>query len=153
MIRRVNTLDVDLMRVYTCIMENGPCLCTALRQAALASTAHYDQVLAPSGLKVTMYRLLKNLHALDRPNISHLAERVGLDRSTLGRNVRVLERDGFVARVGSDDERERLIALTTKGRNALEQARPLWAKAQRQMARRLDDRAAELLEILQQLNR
>ena len=67
------------------------CICTALRQVAAQSTAHYDAVLAPSGINVTMFRLLRRIEVVHSVTITELAEIVGLDRSTLGRNLRVLE--------------------------------------------------------------
>ncbi|NJN47176.1 MAG: hypothetical protein HC808_12620 [Candidatus Competibacteraceae bacterium] len=54
-------------------MPTSPCLCTTLRQAAQASTALYDEALAPSGLKITMYRLLRNIDDMGSPSISGLA--------------------------------------------------------------------------------
>ena len=129
-------------------MSTDDCLCTALRRAALASTALYDEALAPSGLKVTMYRLMKKAAGGEPPSISELARRLGLDRSTLGRNVRVLERERLVALRSVADGRERAVTLTAKGRAALEATAPLWRAAQRDLRRRLDGRDAELLDIV-----
>ena len=130
-------------------MDTDDCLCTALRRAALASTALYDEALAPTGLKVTMYRLLKKAAEGEPPSISELAQRMGLDRSTLGRNVRVLEREGLVAlRPGGADGRERTVALTAGGRDALAAAVPLWRRAQRDMRARIGGRDAELLDLV-----
>ena len=133
-------------------MSTDDCLCTALRRAALASTALYDEALAPSGLKVTMYRLLKRAAEGEPPSISELARRMGLDRSTLGRNVRVLERERLVALRSVEDGRERAVTLTAKGRAALEAAAPLWRDAQRDMKHRLDGRGAELLDIVRAID-
>ena len=127
------------------------CLCTGLRQAALVSTAFYDAALAPSGLKVTMYRLLKTADGGDPPSISELAHRMSLDRSTLGRNARVLVRDGLIVLAASADARERHVVLTPKGRKALKIAVPLWRKAQRDLDRKLDGRGTELLALLEAL--
>ena len=130
-------------------MNTDDCLCTALRRAALASTALYDEALAPTGLKVTMYRLLKKAAEGEPPSISELARRMGLDRSTLGRNVRVLEREGLVVlRPANADGRERTVALTAGGRSALEAAVPLWRRAQRDMRARIGGRDAELFDLV-----
>ena len=90
-------------------MIRSDCLCTNLRQAALSATALYDDALAPSGLKVTMYRLLKVAAGLERPSLSGLAHAMGLERSTHRRNARVLERDGLIRFDTSEDERERVV--------------------------------------------
>ena len=116
-------------------MEDTVCICTSLRRAALATSEFYDNALRPSGLKVTMYRLLKRASEAGRPNISELSRIVGLDRSTLGRNLRVLERQNLIRFEGARDERARVVVLTPEGEVALAKARPLWAGAQ-------DDHAA-----------
>lgn len=107
------------------------CICTALRQAAAQSTAHYDAVLAPSGIKVTMFRLLRRIEAAKSISITELAENLGLDRSTLGRNLRVLEKQSLVTIGTGEDGRARCISLTRTGREKLQVALPLWQKAQR----------------------
>jgi DNA-binding MarR family transcriptional regulator len=121
------------MRVYTRIMTDEPCLCTTLRQAAQAATEAYDRALEPSGLKITMFRVLRRLSEAGKPTISELARIVELDRSSLGRNLRVLQRAKLVKFTEGDDERTTIVALTPQGRDALEIAKPLWRKAQAQM--------------------
>src|SRR6201991_5323451 len=107
-------------------MTDTSCLCTGLRQAAHAMTAIYDEALAPSGLKITMFRVIRRLSEAGEASISELADIVGLDRSSLGRNLKVLERAKLVTFVGSTDERSKDVQLTSKGRKALETALPLW---------------------------
>ena len=121
------------MRVYTCIMDDR-CICTALRQAAALSTVHYDAALAPSGIKVTMFRLLRRIEAAKSISITELAEIVGLDRSTLGRNLRVLEKQSLVEIGTGKDARSRRVSLTEVGRERLQAAVPLWQKAQREFS-------------------
>lgn len=128
------------------------CICTTLRRSAHVSTAFYDRALAPSGLRITTYRLLRHVAEPPRPNISELAARLELERSTLGRNLKVAERDGFVRLIGGVDERSRLVELTAVGRRALETARPLWAKAQRDVKRLLGKDLIEALGALERLN-
>jgi DNA-binding MarR family transcriptional regulator len=133
-------------------MNDTVCICTSLRRAALASSEFYDNALRPSGLKVTMYRLLKRASEAGRPNISELSRIVGLDRSTLGRNLRVLERQNLIRFEGARDERARVVVLTPEGEAALAEARPLWAGAQATMRRVLGERTESLLEQLGRLN-
>jgi DNA-binding MarR family transcriptional regulator len=114
-------------------MTGDICLCTGLRQAAHAMTEIYDEALAPSGLKITMFRVIRRLSEAGAPTISELANIVGLDRSSLGRNLKVLEREKLVTFVGSTDERSKVVQLTSKGRKALETALPLWHGVQKRM--------------------
>ena len=134
-------------------MIDEPCLCTSLRQAALAATQIYDEALEPSGLKITMFRLLRRISEAGEPTISELARIVDLDRSTLGRNLKVLERSGHVQLSGGQDERSKIVSLTARGRTRFEKALPLWAKAQRTMQARLGDEKAAVYAIQSKLNR
>ncbi len=78
-------------------MDPVACYCVNVRRAALALTARYDEALAPHGLKVTQFSLLHAVKRRGHPNLTELAEATGLDRSTLGRNLRGLEALGLVA--------------------------------------------------------
>jgi DNA-binding MarR family transcriptional regulator len=129
-------------------MKDSACLCTGLRQAALAVTQIYDEALKPSGLKITMFRLLRRISEAGQPTISELAHIVDLDRSTLGRNLKVLERLGYVQLAGGEDERSKIVSLTSRGNARLGKALPLWAKAQRSMQSRLGDETAAVYRIL-----
>lgn len=115
------------------------CLCTKLRRAARSVSRFYDEALADTGLKVAQFSLLRHLQRLDRPSISELAEAMGLDRSTLGRNLRVLEGDGLLRLTGGEDQRNRLVELTPAGLDALERGTPAWEDAQRRLAGRLGE--------------
>jgi DNA-binding MarR family transcriptional regulator len=114
---------------------DDPCFCTALREAALAATEVYDRALKPSGLKLTMFRLLRRAAEAGTPTISELADIVHLDRSTLGRNLRVLERRKLIKLNSGEDERSKMVVLTATGRAALTRALPLWRTAQDDMAK------------------
>lgn len=127
---------------------NLPCLCTALRQAAADATRDYDAALAPSGLKVTMLRPLSIVEREPGVSISELGRRVGLDRSSMARNLKVLERGGHVRVRAGADERSRGVELTERGAAALAKARPLWREAQAAMAERLGGERETLLALL-----
>src|SRR5258707_1395945 len=111
-------------------MTDYICLCTGLRQAADAMTEIYDEALAPSGLKITMFRVIRRLSEAGEPTISELAGIVGLDRSSLGRNLKVLEREGLVTFTGGADERSKVVQLTREGSPTLKTLLPLWRAAQ-----------------------
>jgi DNA-binding MarR family transcriptional regulator len=113
----------------------------------------YDDALIAVGLNVAQYSLLKNLQRLEQPSISSLAEAVGLERSTLGRNLRVLEGKGLVLLAGGEDQRNRLVSLTAQGRNCLDQALQAWQQVQEQLARRIGpQQKAALMALLDDLD-
>ena len=128
------------------------CLCTKLRRASRGVTRIYDEALADVGLNAAQFSLLRNLQRLGRPSISALAEAMGLDRSTLGRNLRVVEGRGLLQLGGGSDQRSRQVALTDAGVRVLEQGAPLWERAQQELALRLGaDKRAELMALLDDL--
>jgi DNA-binding MarR family transcriptional regulator len=93
----------------------------------------YDAVLAPAGLKATQFAILSEIdrRADDPPTMRELADAMVMDRSTLGQNLRPLERDRLVAWEPSDaDRRRKLVVLTVKGRAKRMRACSLWRTAQ-----------------------
>ena len=118
-------------------MLDVACYCTQSRRIARALTDAYDLALAPSGLKVTQFSLLRMVSRLQTPTISALAEATGLDRSTLGRTLRVLQKDGWAALSAGDDERTRVVSLTKAGVLAVQRAVPLWDCVQAEMREKL----------------
>jgi DNA-binding MarR family transcriptional regulator len=129
-------------------MIDDTCLCIGLRQAAHWMTEIYDEALAPSGLKVTMFRVLRRLSEAGEPTITELAAILDLDRSSMGRNLKILERDRLVALGGGEDERSKVVRLTTKGKTALAKATPLWLGVQRRMKAKLSTEADALLRVM-----
>ncbi len=125
------------------------CTCTTVRHAAQTLTELYDRVLAPSGLKITQYMLLRSiLSGETEKSITELAQELGSDRSTIGRNLRVLSRDGFVSSSVGNDRREHVVRVTEKGRQAVACAYPLWQKAQIAVADALGQDQLEVLKAL-----
>jgi DNA-binding MarR family transcriptional regulator len=124
------------------------CLCTKLRRAARSVTRVYDDALRELGLNVAQYSLLSHLQRLEQPSISNLAEAMGLDRSTLGRNLKVLENDGLVQMGEGSDLRSRQVQLTAAGVSRLERGARAWQEAQAQLALRLGAEKREALWLL-----
>lgn len=116
-------------------MGGVDCSCSALRMAARRLSQAYDAALAPEGLTVSQFALLSTLANQGGngapPTVSALADTLALDRTTLGHNLRPLERDGFV-RVEPDvrDGRIRRIRLTEAGRVKRDRCLPLWRATQ-----------------------
>ncbi len=130
------------------------CVDFNLRKASRALTSLYSQILAPSGLLITQFSLLAMLraHGGSLP-VSSFAQELGMDRTTLTRNLRPLVRSGFV-RVTPDptDRRVQLVNLTADGQAALDAAWPLWLDAQQRVQSLLgNDRRSQLLAELQEL--
>jgi DNA-binding MarR family transcriptional regulator len=109
------------------------CNISAMKKAARRLSLMYDTFLTSAGLKSTQYGVLSELHSrgASLPTVNELAEALVMDRSTLGQNLRPLERDGLV-RILTDpkDRRSRLIALTKQGIVKLNEAAKYWRMAQ-----------------------
>jgi DNA-binding MarR family transcriptional regulator len=108
---------------------SATCVCFHLRRSARAITQLYDHILAPSGLRATQYTLLTVMRSTGGLPFSGLAEVLGMDRTTLTRNLRPLERDGLVRIETGADRRVRLVKLTRLGERKQEAAEPLWVRA------------------------
>ena len=107
------------------------CNCLALRQAARHVTQFYDQFLAPAGLRTTQFSILAKLRRLGPMTIGALAAELVMDRTTLGRNLQPLEREGLVTVAkGIEDRRSREIRLTDAGAERLRAAVKGWVDAQ-----------------------
>lgn len=111
------------------------CNCQALRQAARRMTQFYDHAMAPAGLRVTQFPILAWLAASGPMTLKALAEKMVMDRATLGHNVRPLQARGLIDLTVGADRRSRLVALTDTGHAVLEEARGLWRDAQRSFER------------------
>lgn len=131
-------------------MAPDPCNHLALRKAARHVTGFYDARLAAAGISTAQFSILARLRALAPVGVQDLAEDLVLDRTTLGRNLQPLERDGLVTGAPCPrDARRRLLSLTPAGEARYAAARPLWAAAQRDFAARFGpDRALALRETL-----
>lgn len=114
------------------------CIAQALRRAARKVTRRYEEALRPVGLTMGQFSTLAALARPDPVALTVLAEQLGMDRTTLTRDLAPLERRGLVASSPSkEDRRVRGIALTDAGRSCLEKAAPLWRAAQAESGRRL----------------
>lgn len=133
-------------------MLTSECICTHLRRAARGVSRHYDEALAGFGINVAQFSLLRHLQRLDQPSITRLAEAMGLDRSTLGRNLKVLEADGLVALAEGADQRNRVVLLTEAGKARLLDAGPAWERAQLTLVEQLGEgQRDELVRLLERL--
>jgi DNA-binding MarR family transcriptional regulator len=116
-----------------------PCALFNLRRTTRAVTQLFDEVLRPSGLKGTQYSMLRVIHGVAPVPIGDLGTAMGMDRTTVTRNVGLLERMGLVAVEPGRDRRTRLVRLSRKGAAALARAHRLWEDAQRAVVDRLGE--------------
>ncbi len=114
------------------------CICLNLRKSARAMTQRYEEALRPTGLRATQFSLLVATKLLGGATINRLAKTLVMDRTTLTRNLKPLENQGFIRTTpGKDDRREREVILTVAGQDTLERALPLWKSVQREVIKEL----------------
>ena len=109
------------------------CACFNLRKAARAVTQRYDDHLRPTGLRITQFSLLTVLAVMEKATITELAERAVMDRTTLKRNLELLEEQGLVRIRPGEDARVREVTLTRLAHQRLAEAFPYWRAAQMEM--------------------
>jgi DNA-binding MarR family transcriptional regulator len=129
----------------------GPefCNCLAVRQAARHVSQFYDRCLAPFGLKTSQFSVLARLARRGPMTINALAALMVMDRTTLGRNIQPLERDGLVAvATGAADRRSRTLSLTPKGAARLKAAAEGWSEAQARFEQAFGPERAQSLRAL-----
>ena len=126
------------------------CNCLALRQAARQVTQFYDRFLAPSGVRATQYSILAKLRRAGPMTINALAADMVMDRTTLGRNILPLQRDGLIA-VGrsTTDRRSKDLRLTRAGATRFAAASAAWTRAQAAFERAFGaERARDLRHLM-----
>jgi DNA-binding MarR family transcriptional regulator len=125
------------------------CNCLALRQATRHVTQFYDQFISPLGLRATQYSVLARLARKGAMTINALAAELVMDRTTLGRNIRPLQRDGLIAVVpGKSDRRSKELRLTRSGVERFRTAQKGWTKAQGEFERTFGTKRAKALRTM-----
>jgi len=110
---------------------NEECNCFAVRATARHVSQSYDQFLAPAGLRTTQFSILTKLKRKGPVTINTLAEDMVMDRTTLGRNILPLERDGLIRiEPSTSDRRAKELHLTKAGEKRLQAALKRWSQAQ-----------------------
>jgi DNA-binding MarR family transcriptional regulator len=132
---------------------NSPCICTHLRLTARKISAIYDAALKPLGINIAQYSMLRIIGDRKDISLTELGILTELERSTVGRNVRVLERLGLVeAGRGELDQREASVSLTRSGRALMRKALPIWKACQQDISSRLGpSRIKALIAINQEI--
>jgi MarR family transcriptional regulator, organic hydroperoxide resistance regulator len=121
-----------------------PCLCAAVRKVGRILTKRYDRYLRPSGLKITQFSMLANIARNPAITVSALAKLLFMDQTTVSRNLQVLEKSGYVyLELEPADLRIKRVQITEIGTSKIDEARPLWEKAQLDVQRSLGRQAIE----------
>ncbi|POO49298.1 MarR family winged helix-turn-helix transcriptional regulator [Agrobacterium rosae] len=133
-------------------MSNDTCHCILLRNATRKVSSYYDEALAPLGVNIGQFSLLRNIRRMEPVSLTDLAHKVELDRSTVGRNAKVLERLELIAIGHGEDQREAVLMIAEKGREILNKGAPLWDGVQDDIEARLGrEKAGQLQELLAEL--
>ncbi len=109
---------------------NTECCCFNLRKVSRAVTQYFDKHLEPAGIRVTQFTILVALSSTNARTLTEVAESLVMDRTTLTRNLRPLEKLSFITGTASIDKRSKAYVLTEEGRNILDRAMPYWEQAQ-----------------------
>lgn len=129
-------------------MPNDTCHCILLRKASRKVSSYYDEALAPLGVNIGQFSLLRNINRLAPVSLTDLGTCVELDRSTVGRNAKVLERMGLVAIGHGEDQREAMLTITDQGHAILKEGAPLWDGVQDDIEARLGPEKTRQLQAL-----
>jgi DNA-binding MarR family transcriptional regulator len=122
-----------------------------MRHAAQSITNIYNKSLASSGLSISQFSIIVFLYRLDKVSVSELAKAMGLDRTTLVRNIKPLEKQGLVMDV-STAGRNRQLRLTEDGRKTYKNTSILWMNAQSEMEQAIGkDRLEEFLKTAKEI--
>jgi len=117
-------------------------------------TQYYDDALRPVNMRITQYALLSDINTHPGRSIGELAEAMGMDQTTVTRNVELLAKSGYIV-INHDtgDLRKRNLSLTDSGKIKLSQVEPLWKKAQADVEKKLGvERYRQLADLLAELS-
>ncbi len=134
------------MSTQTPLMECTQCLCLASRKAARAITAEYDRRLRPFGIRATQFTVLVMLTLMGPTPLRELAKLLGMERTTLIRNLDLLDERGLTESGVQDGQR--IVSVTDAGKAVIEQAYPSWRASQTEVAARVGEEGAEALRRL-----
>ncbi len=127
------------------------CLCAKLRATSRVISRAYDHALKPIGLKSNQMTILLATSLMGPVSITHLSDKLSMERTTLTRNLRPLEASGFI-QMNDGYGRTRELRLTEQGRTILERAKPLWDQAQKKLIQQLGQEDSMMMsDLLKQI--
>ena len=133
-------------------MACAACFCLASRQAARKITRLYDSHMQESGVRATQFTILSQLMLRGEMPIGKLAGILGMERTTLTRNLTLLEQRKWISVKAGDDPRSRMIGITAQGRGIVRRGFPYWSKAQAQVGKMLGADGQAALKVLASRN-
>lgn len=110
-----------------------------MRKVTRAVTQYFDRVLDPAGIRATQFTLLVALSSTKGKTLTEIADSLVMDRTTLTRNLKPLEKMGLISTVQTLDKRSKAYVLTEQGEQTVERAIPLWNQAQSNMVNSLGE--------------
>jgi DNA-binding MarR family transcriptional regulator len=116
------------------------CVCFNLRWVTRAVTQFFDAEMRRHGIRPTQGSILAALSAQDSWTMAELSDWLGMERTTLVRNLRPLQRDGLVEVGGGGRGRLVELAITAKGRKQMEKVTPAWRVAQSVVVKTLGEK-------------
>ncbi|MDR7017956.1 MarR family transcriptional regulator [Acinetobacter sp. 3657] len=130
-----------------------PCYSAKLRSASRRLGHRYNAALAEFGINITQFSLLSMIKRAEPISLTSLAKKMELERSTVGRNVKVLAKMVLVELTqGDKDQREVTLKLTQEGLQLLKVALPHWQKVQQEIEDSLgEDQISMLTDLLKRL--
>jgi DNA-binding MarR family transcriptional regulator len=129
-------------------MARAGCFCLASRQAARKITRLCDSFMQGSGVRATQFTILSQLMLRGEMPIGKLAGILGVERTTLTRNLTLLERQKWISSKAGNDPRSRMIGITAQGRGMVRRGFPYWSKAQAQVGKLLGADGQAALKVL-----
>jgi DNA-binding MarR family transcriptional regulator len=129
-------------------MAAAGCFCLASRQAARKITRLYDSYMQESGVRVTQFTILSQLMLRGEMPIGKLAGILGMERTTLTRNLASLELQKWISIRAGEDPRARMISITGQGRSVVRRSFPFWSKAQAHVGKLLGADGQAALKLL-----
>lgn len=130
----------------------SPCYCLMLRRAASSVTDMYDKALAEYGITLNQFSIIINLNNMSMATTTELAQQIGLERSTLVRNLKAIMAMGYIENVSGENERNNHLRVTSSGRHLLKLTIPVWQSVQDKISESLgSENAALLMDMLYKL--
>ena len=129
-------------------MAAAGCFCMASREAARKITRLYDSLMQDSGMRATQFTILSQLMLRGEMPLGKLAGLLGMESTTLTRNLAPLEQQKWITARAGDDPRARIIAITAPGRTVVRRAFPYWSSAQAQVGKLLGSDGQAALKLL-----
>lgn len=124
---------------------NSICYCIMLRRAASAVTELYDEALKNEGISLNQFSIIINLNKLGMATTTELADHIGLERSTLVRNLKSIIAMGYIQNISEEGERNNQLTVTSEGRYLLKRTIPIWQSVQDKITEMLGSKNAGLL--------